>query len=219
MSATLGLDTNQTAVAERLEPSGVAIIGIHFQRGIVSPGGFFGDRFSEPLHATGALARYVDLLPSARTHGATVVHVGICNPRDTITNNPLFKHAHESGSLRCGTSDVEIADEIPTDPADLTLMHHRTSAFVDTNLVGHLQHRRIHTLAIAGISTHVAVEGTAREAVDIGYDVLLLEDCCVAPTASVHADAVERMRMLVTEVTTAPALLARLARPAQDEIT
>lgn len=213
MSATLGLDTNQTAIGGRLDPRGVALIGVHFQRGIVSPGGFFGERFSKPLHETGALTRYVELLVGARQAGASIFHINICNPPETITNNPLFKHALESGSLQCGTPEVETAEEIPAAPGDVTLMHHRTSAFVDTNLAGHLQHRRIHTVAIAGVSTHVAVEGTAREAIDVGYDVLLLEDCCVAPTASVHADAVERMRMLVTEVTTSASLLARLGGP------
>ena len=31
---------------------------------------------------------------------------------------------------------------------------------------------------LTGVATHFAVEGTAREAVDRGYRVVVLEDCC-----------------------------------------
>lgn len=210
MSSTLGIDTDQTAVLSGLDPRRTALVGIHWQRGIVHPGGFFGERFSEPLRRSGGVARTTALVNEARTAGVTIVQVKICNPPDLITNNPLFKHALESGSLACGHPDVELIDEMAPSGSDLVITHHRASAFAGTELAAHLRHRRIDTVVLTGISTHVAVEGTAREGIDMGLDVLLLSDCCVAPSEAVHEDAVERMQLLLTQVATAEELLTAI---------
>ena len=58
------------------------------------------------------------------------------------------------------------------------------SAFAGTELDRLLRVRDLSTLALSGGITNFAVEGTARDASDRGYRVIVLEDCCESETES-----------------------------------
>jgi nicotinamidase-related amidase len=75
------------------------------------------------------------------------------------------------------------------------------SALAGTELDRLFRLRDINTLVLTGVATQFAVEGTAREAVDRGYRVLVLEDCCAS-----------RVRILRTlcQVTTADRFIGDL---------
>ncbi|MFM9998892.1 MAG: isochorismatase family protein, partial [Burkholderiaceae bacterium] len=51
--------------------------------------------------------------------------------------------------------------------------------------------RGIKTIVLAGISTHVGVESTARDAFERGYDQVLVEDAMASPSAEAHAGTVK----------------------------
>jgi biuret amidohydrolase len=42
------------------------------------------------------------------------------------------------------------------------------------------------TLVIGGVATNVCVEATARDAVDLGYQVILVDDACAAYSPESH---------------------------------
>ena len=56
------------------------------------------------------------------------------------------------------------------------------SALAATELDRLLRIKGISTLVLTGAATNWAVEGTAREASDLGYRVVVLRDCCAAMT-------------------------------------
>ncbi len=60
------------------------------------------------------------------------------------------------------------------------------SAFAGTDLDAILRAASIETIVLAGIVTHFAVEGTAREAVDRGYRVVVLSDACASSGQQRH---------------------------------
>ena len=62
-------------------------------------------------------------------------------------------------------------------------------AFASTGLGGLLAAQGITTLIIGGIVTNVCVEATAREAVDRGLEVVLVEDACGGYSPEVHSGA------------------------------
>ena len=65
---------------------------------------------------------------------------------------------------------------------------------------------------LTGVATQFAVEGTAREAVDRGYRVLVLEDCCASRVWEVHRFSIDVILRRLCEVTTAGGFIGALER-------
>ncbi|HEU5320677.1 MAG TPA: isochorismatase family protein, partial [Methylomirabilota bacterium] len=61
-------------------------------------------------------------------------------------------------------------------------------------------------LLLAGVTTNVCVESTARDAFMRDHDVVLVEDCAAAFTEAEHEAAVHNVRAYFGRVCTAAAL-------------
>lgn len=85
-----------------------------------------------------------------------------------------------------GTWGAEYVDGLPVDLADLEIVKHRHSGFVGTELDAVLRARGIRSLVFAGGVTNVCVEGTAREAADRDYYVVVLRDATAAVRDDLH---------------------------------
>ncbi len=69
---------------------------------------------------------------------------------------------------------------------DFIVIKHRISPFYGTDLETVLRANKVDTLYIAGVSTNMAVELTAREAHDRDYNVVVLSDACGSYNKEVH---------------------------------
>ena len=69
-------------------------------------------------------------------------------------------------------------------------------SFVHTDLDLLLRSKSICNLIFVGVTTDVCVHSTMRHADDLGYECLLLEDCCAA---TVHDNHVAAVNMIKTE--------------------
>ena len=67
-------------------------------------------------------------------------------------------------------------------------------AFASADLHTQLQARGVRPLLICGVTTECCVEGTIREAVDLGYYVMTLEDCCGAFEPELHEGTMRAMQ-------------------------
>ena len=76
--------------------------------------------------------------------------------------------------------------------------------------------RDVNTLVLAGVATQFAVEGTAREAVDRGYRVVVLEDCCASRVREVHRFSIDMILRSLRTVTTAERFIRSLEGDAPD---
>ena len=52
------------------------------------------------------------------------------------------------------------------------------SVFPTTDIDQQLKHKGIKTLIVSGLMTHACVSGAARDAVPLGYDVIVADDAC-----------------------------------------
>jgi biuret amidohydrolase len=55
-------------------------------------------------------------------------------------------------------------------------------------------------VALSGIATNVAVDHSARDAMQYGFNTIFLEDCCFSSEAEHHQAALVTMRVLCTGV-------------------
>jgi nicotinamidase-related amidase len=85
------------------------------------------------------------------------------------------------------------------------------SAFAGTELGRLLIRQGISTLVLARFSTSFVVEGTARDMVDRGYRVIVLEDCFASQTEDMHQFSVQAVLPLLDEVVTTGDLIGALA--------
>lgn len=67
-------------------------------------------------------------------------------------------------------------------------------AFSCTDIHDYLQHHKVRNLIITGLTTDCCIQSNLREALDRGYECLVLEDCCGASSRERHAQALALIR-------------------------
>ncbi len=85
-----------------------------------------------------------------------------------------------------GTQGAEFYGVEPK-PDDFIVTKHRYSGFVGTDLNLVLRSKGIETVLMTGVATNVCVETTARDAFNLDYHVIFVEDCCGSYSAEEHA--------------------------------
>jgi ureidoacrylate peracid hydrolase len=110
----------------------------------------------------------------------------------------------------------QVWPELEVAPNDLHLVKNRYSALIPgaSPLERVLRSRGLTTLLIAGTKTNVCCEATARDAMMMDFDVVMLSDCLAALSAEEHRAALETFIQQFGDVMTADEALAALhARP------
>ena len=74
-------------------------------------------------------------------------------------------------------------------------------AFYGSSLELQLRRHGVSTLVMSGISTNFGVEGTARSAIDRGFDVVFAEDAMTSADSGLHEFAVTRIFPRIGRVT------------------
>ena len=70
--------------------------------------------------------------------------------------------------------------------SDIEVTKRQWGAFYGTDLELQLRRRGIDTLILCGISTNIGVESTARNAWELGFNLVIAEDACSAASAEQH---------------------------------
>jgi nicotinamidase-related amidase len=78
----------------------------------------------------------------------------------------------------------EIVDELKPQSQDIVFQKRRPDAFVGTDFDLVLKSRGIGTILVGGVATEGGVEGTARTARNLGYEVVVLRDCVGSRSAT-----------------------------------
>lgn len=76
--------------------------------------------------------------------------------------------------------------QLEPDKDDVIVIKHRYSAFIHTRLESVLRALQIETIVMAGVSTNICVESTARDGFMLDFDVIFLSDCTAAFSREAH---------------------------------
>jgi gluconolactonase len=126
------------------------------------------------------------VLDAARAAGSAVFHNRIVvYPRHELggSNAPIFRMLGPE-SLLLGTWGAAIIDGLDPQPEEPVLDRVRMSAFNGTSLDVMLRNLGVTDVVIVGVWTNMAVEHSARDAVDHGYRVTFVSDA----TSTINAD-------------------------------
>jgi ureidoacrylate peracid hydrolase len=109
-----------------------------------------------------------------------------------------------------GSRDSEILDQLA--PAGDEMVFDKTtgSVFNSTNIHYVLQNIGIRNLVMVGVMTGGCVESAARDAKDLGYRVLVVDDACATWTLEMHRFALRVMSEVFAKIKTTDEILAAL---------
>jgi nicotinamidase-related amidase len=177
-----------------------ALIALHYQNDICHPDGkipFAIDRAA--LAPSRFLEASRETLERARQLGFVIAHVHIAfspDYADLPRNCRLFRKVEELGAVKLGSWGAEPYEGFEPHLGETCLIHKGNSAFFATGLQAILQEKAVTDLAVCGLATQFSVEHTVRDAVDRGFRVTVLRDCCASANAAAEGAAFEVMSML-----------------------
>jgi biuret amidohydrolase len=166
-----------------LDPATTAVLTMELQRGVC------GDLASMPALRAAVIERDVEtntarLLAAARSAGSVVGHCTFSLRPDragTDMTLPMMWAARKNADyLLMGTESVEVLPALGPEPSDLNFdRHHGVSPFGGTTLDAELKVRNVATVVVTGVSLNVGIIGTAVEAVNAGFRVIIPRDAVV----------------------------------------
>ena len=98
--------------------------------------------------------------------------------------------------------DSEIVEALAPQPADSVFHKRRPDGFVGTDFDLMLRSKAIKTIVIGGVATEGGVEGTARSARNLGYDVVVLKDGVGSRNRELHDLALKVMEQTFFDMAT-----------------
>jgi nicotinamidase-related amidase len=88
----------------------------------------------------------------------------------------LIQHEEQGDQLQHGSEGWQLAESLKTSPQDLRVRKTNRDSFYRTHLQAQLQDLGIDRLIICGLQTDYCVNATVRQALNLGYDVVLAAD-------------------------------------------
>jgi nicotinamidase-related amidase len=199
--------SHDAPVTLQIDPDRTALILLDYQNYNVHPDGYWAQTIpGSAERAAPAVARTADVLNAARTAGITVIHVQNAwrdGHPDVNSHTPWQADAKAAGRSTEGTWGIEFVEALAPNAGELVVRKRGVSGFAGTELDRLLHTHDISTLVIAGIVTNFAAEGTARDASDRDYRVIVLADCCESVTDEMHQFAITQILPAIGEVVTA----------------
>ncbi len=185
-----------------LEANTTALVIIDLQYGLI-PLPVTPRTFDEVVKRTALLAE------AFRAKGSAViwVRVDLHNFRRLIVDQPML----DLDGPPLPPESVEIVQEAGKKPQELLITKRFWGAFDTTPLEAELHKRGIETIVLAGISTDIGVETTARSAATLGFNVVVVEDATSARTIEAHHNAINRVFPFLGRVRSAAEVEAALA--------
>ncbi|WP_433455326.1 cysteine hydrolase family protein [Streptomyces sp. CA-142005] len=128
----------------------------------------------------------------------------------------IHRQMFDSRLFEAGTWNTEFHKDLAPQPGDVVLAPHKSlDVLHHTDLQFQLRQRNVEYLAIAGVSGIMAVESTARTAMERGYHVTTFTDAIAAPGGLVTYQAMMRgLAMVSHRVVGVDDFLASLDTPA-----
>lgn len=182
---------NKQEFKELVSPKHSAIVVIDLQNDFCHSDGTFGKIGTNMSLLQQAAHNTQKFLPEARKQKVPVIFVRAVHNEGNNSAAWMRKRGPK-GMQTCmeGTWGEKFFVVQPVE-GETTVIKHRYSAFIGTDLDLILRSRGIQTVILTGVGTNVCVESTARDGFQMDYDIVLLSDCTGASTKEAHQGALD----------------------------
>jgi biuret amidohydrolase len=186
-----------------LEPSSTALIVVDMQRDFCELGGYISSMGYDVGPANCLIPRIVELREQVRKWGGLVIYTreGHRSDLSDLLPQKLFRSRAVGGEIGSvgplgrllirGQPGWDIVPLLRPANGEPIIDKPGFGAFYATDLARILTTRGIRHLIVCGVTTDVCVHSTLREAIDRGFEPLLVTDCCAATIQTNHDAAIE----------------------------
>ena len=179
-------------------------------------------RTKDPAHdhliaQSGIIQKTVDFVAALRERKMPIIWIRVeRRPDYADVLTPLTDVYLASGRKRHpvilrGSYEAANVEELPIRAEDHIVLKPRMNPFIGTDLDLHLRNRKISTILFGGYSTNHGVESGVRTARDLGYDVVVLRDCCYNVNKEFHEWSLANIMPHFARVLTSKEVLKLLA--------
>ena len=113
-----------------------------------------------------------------------------------------------------GTWGAQIHDRVAPQRSEAVVTKRGMSASTASNLDQILRTNRIGTLLLAGVATNFVVESTARQACDLGYNTVVVGDCCASMNQEAHDSSLTTALPFICTISSLEEVMSGLSVPA-----
>jgi biuret amidohydrolase len=180
-----------------------ALIIIDMQRDFLDEGGYAASSGMDVNALRKPIPFVADLLKAARSSKLLVVHTREGHHADLRDCSPIKLARSRNAGAEIGSKGPlgrllirgeyghDIIDELKPIDGEPIVDKPGYGAFYQTDLAQILNTHDIKRLYICGVTTEVCVHSTLREAVDRGYDCVLVSDACGSAYLDLHDAALQ----------------------------
>ena len=162
----------------------VALVIMDLQNDVVHPEGLFGKAGLAAIATKkGVLENTRAVLDRARAAGIRVIHVahGYRPGHPEVGSGfAIFDQIKASNGMIIGTWGAQFHELVAPVDDEAVVSKSRVSSFFQSDLELLLRLNGIRTVVALGMATNMVVEATVREAADMGFTAIVLEDCCAS---------------------------------------
>jgi nicotinamidase-related amidase len=182
-----------------------AVVLQGLQNELCHPSGILHETVREQLRARNLIENVVAFLRQALALDMKCYVVPISftpDYRELRAPDGVFGIVKRLGAFKRGTPGVELIDEIKPFLPSLTVLGPKRGmcAFGTTDLDEHLQRDGVDTIVACGLLTNICIESTARTANDLGYRIVVLDDCTACQMAAAQEASEKFVLPLVARV-------------------
>lgn len=185
------------------------------QRGVIDPVLSDFPGLAEQVQQRGVLPRISRLAEAFRAAGLPVLHLHVVHrpgyvdlPRTSV----IIARSTKKNRMIAGSEDVKPVPEMAPHASDI--VHARSFSLVGfhgTDLDSILRNMGVTTIVPVGVSTNVAISGLSLCGSDLGYQVVVPEDCIAGATPQSHDFIVSNLLPLYSTVSDSESVIAALS--------
>ena len=169
-----------------------ALIAVEVQNRMTNPEYTDSNRrgLMEQVVSRGIIGKINTLADAFRAEGHPVIFATIvARPgfEGFKVNCRLAAQLIQNGQLVDGNPAARVNDNLRIASTDIiAIRRNGMSIFTGTDMDSILRGFGIETVVLAGVSTNIALPSSAAEAIGLGYNVVLAEDCSAGGSAETH---------------------------------
>jgi len=185
-------------LAGEFSASASALLVIDMQIDFCAEGGFMARSGADLGCLRSPIAPIQRVVAAARAAGIAVVYTreafapDLCNaqPHRLWRAGPQSIVVGDRGpmgrALIAGEACTDVIPELTPLASERIFDKPAYGAFHSTGIDAYLRGAGIRQLILAGVTTDCCIQSNTREALDLGYETLVLEDCCGAGSWQLH---------------------------------